>query len=74
MGFDKNKAVVIASLTVVFIGLCTLVGLGHDSTILDALLAVSGGIAGIGGIHMVTTTSSTPAAPTTTTPSDKPGT
>lgn len=72
MPFDKNKAVVIGSLTVVFIGLCCLVGLGHDSTILDALLAVCGAIAGIGGVHMVTgTTSSTPAAPATTTDSSK---
>jgi hypothetical protein len=67
VGFDKNKAVVIASLTVVFIGLCTLVGLGHDSTILDALLAVSGGIAGIGGIHLVTWAGGSASPPTDST-------
>ena len=33
---------------VVFVGLAVLVGLGHNSAITDALMAVSGSIAGVG--------------------------
>jgi len=45
---DKDKAVVLGSQCVVFIGLAVCVALGHDSVITDALLAVSGSIAGTG--------------------------
>jgi hypothetical protein len=45
---DWNKLVVIGSQCVVFVGLVVLVGLGKDSYISDALLAVTGSIAGTG--------------------------
>lgn len=45
---DWNKAVVIASQCVVFVGLVVLVGLGKNSYISDALIAVTGSIAGTG--------------------------
>lgn len=76
--FDKNKAVVVAAQAVVFVVLGILVALGHDSVILDALLAVGGSITGIGLFHTVSgnTSASTSPAATTTTPSspDKSGT
>ena len=53
---DWNRMVVIISQCVVVIVMGTLVGMGHDSGILDALLAVSGSLAGIGVYHTVTTT------------------
>ena len=52
---DWNRLVVIASQCVVVIVMGTLVGLGHDSVILDALLAVSGSLAGVGIYHTVAT-------------------
>jgi len=52
---DWNRLVVVGSQCVVVVVLGTLVGLGHDSVILDALLAVSGSMAGIGLYHTVTT-------------------
>jgi activator of 2-hydroxyglutaryl-CoA dehydratase len=45
---DWNKALVVASQCVVFVGLTVLVCLGKDSYITDALLAVAGSIAGTG--------------------------
>jgi len=51
---DWNKLVVIGSQCVVLIVLGVLVGLGHDSVISDALLAVSGSLAGIGIYHTAT--------------------
>jgi high-affinity nickel permease len=52
---DWNRLAVIASQCIVVIVLGVLVGLGHDSTINDALLAVSGSLAGVGIYHAVTT-------------------
>ena len=45
---DWNRCVVIGAQCVVVVVLGVLVGLGHDSVITDALLAVSGSIAGDG--------------------------
>ena len=45
---DWNKLVVLGGQAVVFVGLAVLVGLGHNSAITDALMAVSGSIAGVG--------------------------
>ena len=45
---DFNKLVIIGSQCVVFVGLVVLVGLGHNSAIGDALLAIAGSIAGTG--------------------------
>ena len=50
---DWNKALVIGAQLVVVVTLAVLVGLGHDSTILDGLMAVSGSVAGIGLWHTV---------------------
>lgn len=52
---DWNRMVVIISQCVVVIVMGTLVGLGRDSIILDALLAVSGSLAGVGLYHAVVT-------------------
>jgi hypothetical protein len=45
---DWNRLVIIGSQCVVFVGLVVCVSLGHNSAITDALLAVSGSIAGTG--------------------------
>lgn len=45
---DWNKLVIIGSQCVVFVGLAVCVVLGHNSAITDALLAISGSIAGTG--------------------------
>lgn len=45
---DWNRFAVLGSQVVVFIGLCSLVGVGHNSYITDALLAVAGSLAGVG--------------------------
>jgi hypothetical protein len=45
---DWNKAVIIGSQCVVFIGLTVCVGLGHNSAITDAMLAIAGSLAGTG--------------------------
>lgn len=45
--FQRTCTLLVAQ-CVVFVGLAVLVGLGHDSTITDALMAVSGSIAGVG--------------------------
>ena len=50
---DWNRCVVIGAQCVVVCVLGVLVGLGHDSVITDALLAVSGSIAGVGVIQAV---------------------
>lgn len=51
---DWNKCVVIGSQLVVVVVLGVLVGLGKDSSITDALMAVSGSVAGIGLYKVVT--------------------
>jgi hypothetical protein len=45
---DWNRLVIIGSQCVVFVGLVILVALGRDSYITDALIAVTGSIAGTG--------------------------
>jgi hypothetical protein len=45
---DWNRLIIIGSQCVVFLGLVVCVALGHNSAITDALLAVSGSIAGTG--------------------------
>ena len=50
---DWNRMVVIISQCVVVVVMGTLVALGHDSVVLDALLVVSGSLAGVGLIHQV---------------------
>lgn len=45
---DKNRCFLICSQLVVFVTLAVLVGLGHDSVITDAMLAISGSIVGTG--------------------------
>jgi len=50
---DWNRLVIIGAQCVVFVGLVVCVSLGHDSSITDALLAVSGSIAGTGLYSMV---------------------
>lgn len=50
---DKNKAVLLAGQCVVFVGLAVLVGLGHNSSITDAMMAVSGSICGTGVYQFV---------------------
>lgn len=50
---DWNRCVVIGAQCVVVVVLGVLVGLGHDSVITDALLAVSGSIAGVGVVQAV---------------------
>ena len=45
---DFNRLVILGSQCVVFVGLVVLVGLGKDSYITDALIAVTGSIAGTG--------------------------
>jgi outer membrane lipoprotein SlyB len=51
---DWNKAVVIGAQCVVVVVLGICVGLGHNSSVTDALLAVSGSLAGTGVIQAVT--------------------
>ena len=50
---DWNKLVVLASQCVVVIVLGACVMAGHDSVITDALLAVSGSLAGVGLVQAV---------------------
>lgn len=50
---DWNKAAVLGAQCVVVVVLGICVALGHNSVITDALLAVSGSIAGIGVIQTV---------------------
>ena len=50
---DWNKLVVLASQCVVVIVLGVCVIAGHDSVITDALLAVSGSLAGVGVIEAI---------------------
>lgn len=45
---DWNRLVVLGAQSVVVVVLGVCVALGHDSVITDALLAVSGSIAGVG--------------------------
>lgn len=45
---DKNRCFLICSQLVVFITLAVLVGLGHNSAITDALLAIAGSLVGTG--------------------------
>lgn len=45
---DWNRAIVIGGQVAVLITLAVLVGLGHNSSISDALLAVSGALVGTG--------------------------
>ena len=45
---DWNRLALLGAQCVVVVVLGTLVALGHDSVITDALLAVSGGVASIG--------------------------
>lgn len=48
---DWNKAIILGGQSVAFVGLAVLVALDHDSVITDALLAVTGSIAGVGIIN-----------------------
>jgi len=50
---DWNRLVLIAGECVVVVTLGILVGLGHDGAVTDALLIVSGAIAGTGAYGMV---------------------
>lgn len=50
---DWNKFTVIGAQCVVVVVLGVCVALGHDSVITDALLAVSGSVAGIGLVQAV---------------------
>ena len=50
---DWNRLVLIGAQCVVFVSLAGLVALGHDSTITDAMLAISGSIIGIGAYTVV---------------------
>jgi hypothetical protein len=51
---DWNKIVLIIAQCVVVATMGALVALGHDSAILDTLLAVSGSVAGIGVYQHIT--------------------
>jgi hypothetical protein len=48
MTVDWNKTVIIGAQCVVFIGLVVCVSLGHDSSITDGMLAITGSLAGTG--------------------------
>lgn len=50
---DWNKASLLAAQCVVVVVLGVCVALGHDSVITDALLAVSGSVAGVGVFQAV---------------------
>jgi hypothetical protein len=50
---DWNKALYIGAQCVVLVVLGVLVGLGHDSTIMDGLMVVSGSLAGVGGLQVL---------------------
>lgn len=63
---DWNKTVVVGAQAVVVVVLGVLVALGHDSSIVDALLAVSGSLCGIGLYHTVSSVAATPSATSTT--------
>lgn len=60
---DWNRLVIIGSQCVVFVGLAVLAALGHNSSISDALLAVSGSIAGTGLYSTVKVIRSKPTTP-----------
>lgn len=51
---DWNKCAVLGAQCVVVVVLGVCVALGHNSSITDALMAVSGSIAGVGLIQTVT--------------------
>ena len=53
---DWNRFAVLAAQCVVVVVLGVCVGLGHNSVITDALLAVSGSIAGVGVFQTVKAT------------------
>lgn len=59
---DWNKTVVVGAQMVVVVVLGVLVALGHDNSIVDALLAVSGSLCGIGLYHTVSAATATPSA------------
>jgi len=50
---DKNRMVLLGAQCVVFVSLAILVGLGHDSAITDAMLAIAGSIIGVGAYEAV---------------------
>lgn len=64
---DWNRLVIIGSQCVVFVGLVVCVSLGHNSSITDALLVVSGSIAGTGLYSTVKQVKTKVAKPTATT-------
>jgi hypothetical protein len=57
---DWNKFAVLGAQCVVVIVLGVCVAMGHDSVITDALLAVSGSVAGVGLVQAVSRKSSPP--------------
>ena len=50
---DWNKATLLGAQVVVFVTLAVLVGCGHDGTIVDAMLAISGSIVGTGAYQAI---------------------
>lgn len=50
---DWNRCVTIGAQLVVLVTLAVLVGLGHNSYVTDALMAVAGSVAGVGLIQTV---------------------
>ena len=59
---DWNKLAVLGAEVVVFVTLAVLVGLGHDSAVLDGLMAVGGILTGTGIWHNVTQASASSKA------------
>jgi hypothetical protein len=50
---DKDRLVLVGAQVVVFVTLAVLVGLGHNSAISDAMLAISGSIVGTGAYQVL---------------------
>lgn len=61
---DWNKTAILASQCVVVVVLGVCVAMGHDSVMTDALLAVSGSLAGTGLYAQVKVIRSKPTEPT----------
>jgi len=49
----NRRMVLLGAQCVVFVSLATLVALGHDSAITDAMLAIAGSIIGVGAYEAV---------------------
>lgn len=50
---DKNRLVLVVALTVMFVTLAALVGMGKDSHILDGMTAIAGALMGTGAYQLL---------------------